>query len=412
MEFPHSALAIAPACSADSLEATLHEILAEPVSRVKERERTVLGRLLAELSNRCVLLGAGSMGHRALTALRSIGVHPLAFSDNNPNLWGTCIHGTPVLPPAEAAARFGEDALFFLTIRNQFHWYRETSDRLKRLGCVHVSSADPIAWRFPDAFLPFLLYDLPHKLYEQADQVQLAAELWADDASRAEYLAHIRLRALGDPSGLAEPPADESYFLDGVFDAEPDDIFLDCGAFDGDTIRGLIARQSNFGAIDAVEADANSFARLSAYVATLEPRLRSKIRLHPCAVGAHRGTVRFEDTGTVGSKVSDTGGTVVDLVPIDELCASTPVSMIKMDIEGGEFDALLGARQVIERDRPILAICVYHEQQDLWRLPLLMRALCPESRMYLRTYCGDGLQTVAYAVPPERMLTSAPVEKI
>lgn len=402
MESP-SALAIPLACSADSLESKLQEILSEPVSRVKEREHTALDRLLVQHNNRCVLFGAGSMGRRSMSALRSHGVQPLGYCDNNPELWGTVVDDILVLSPDAAAKRFGQDALFFLTVRNEAHWYRESFEQLKRLSCAHISSADPITWRFPHEFLPFLLYDLPHRVYEQADRVLQAEEIWADEPSRAEYIAQVRLRALGDPSGLVQPMR-ESYILDGVFNVEPEDVLVDCGAFDGDTIRNWIARQPEFGKIEAVEADSHSFARLAAYVATLEPEQRGKIRLHKCAIGARRGTVRFEDTGRVDSKVSDLGAAVVDMVPLDVMFASKTLSIIKMDIEGAEFDALLGARQVIQRDRPILAICVYHRQDDLWRLPLLMRAMVPEYRMYLKTYSGDGLQTVAYAVPPERVL--------
>ncbi len=403
MEFPHSALATLPDCSADSVEATLEDIVSEPVSRVKERERSELDRLLAERNWRCVVFGAGNMGRRALSALHGMGVQPLALSDNNPDLWGMCINGTPVLPPEEAAEQFGRDAHFFITIRNEHHWYRETFDQLTGLGCAHVSSGEPIAWRFPDQFPPFLLYQLPHKLYEQSDCVLRAAEIWADDASRTEYFAQVRLRALGDPYGLSQPAAEESYFLSDVFEAEMGDVFLDCGAFDGDTIRSLVQRASIFRRIEAIEADSRSFARLAKYVSTLKPELHNKIRLHHCAIGSHRGAVRFENTGKVDSKVSDRGEIVVDMVPIDVMFASKSVSMIKMDIEGGEYDALLGAARVIERDRPILAICVYHLQEDLWRLPLLMRSICPDYRMYLKSYRGDGIQTVAYAVPPERV---------
>ena len=404
MGFPNSALATIPDCSADSLEATLKEILSEPVSQVRDRERAELDRLLAERSGQCVLFCAGNMGRRALAALHSIGVQPLAISDNHPDLWGTFVDNVPVLSPHDAAQRFGRDAHFFITIRNEHHWYRETFDQLTQLGCTFLSSAQPVAWRFPDAFPPFLLYDLPHKLYENAERVLRAAEIWADDASRDEYLTQIRLRAFGDPSGLSRPDIEESYFLDGVFDADPDDVFVDCGAFDGDTIRSLIDRQRQFGRIEAIEADSHSFARLAKYMATLQPDLHNKIRLHQCALGSRQDTVRFEDTGKVDSKLCNLGAIAVEMVPLDVMFASKSVSMIKMDIEGGEFDALLGAQQVIQRDRPILAICVYHSQEDIWRLPLLMRRLCPEYRMYLKAYRGDGIQTVAFAVPPERVI--------
>ncbi len=404
MGSPHSALAIAPASSAEGLEATLEEILSKPVSQVVRRERHELHRLLADRRDQCVLFGAGNLGCRALAALDSIGIQPLALSDNNADLWGTSIGGIAVVPPEEAADRFGKSAHFFITIRNENHWYRETFDQLTGLGCAHLSSGEPIVWRFPEMFPSFLSYDLPHKLFEQADRVRRAAEIWADEASRTEYLAQVRLRALGDPSGLPQPAMDESYFLDGVFDLGPEDTFLDCGAFDGDTIRDLLERKNGIGRIEAVEADSHSFAQLARYVSTLDPALHNRIRLHQCAVGSHNGTVRFENTGKVDSKVSNHGPIVVDMVPIDVMFASKPVSMIKMDIEGGEFEALMGATHVIQRDHPILAVCVYHSQEDLWRLPLLIRAICPEYRMYLKSYRGDGIQTVAYAVPRERIL--------
>lgn len=404
MGFPNSALALHEACYAAGQGQTLQDLFSEPGSSVRRRERNSLHELLEQRGQRCVVFGAGSMGRRCVLALGSIGVQPLAVCDNNPDLWGMRVENVAVLSPAAAAERFGEDAVFFIAVRNELHSYRSTREQLAQMGCRHISSADCITWRFPDKFLPFLFYDLPHRVYQQAEQVLLAAELWEDEASRAEYVAQIRLRTVGDPSGLSRPPGKESYFLDGVFDLQPEDVFVDCGAFDGDTIRDVIARQPRFGTVEAVEADTHSFARLAGYMASIDPAFRSRIRLHHCAVGAHRGRVRFEDSGKVDSKVCDTGATVVDLVPIDAMFASKQVSMIKMDIEGGEFNALLGARKVIQRDRPILAICVYHLQSDLWRLPLLLRTMVPEYRMYLKAYRGDGIQTVAYAVPPERVM--------
>lgn len=404
MGIPRSTLATLPVCPKSAPDFCLEDVLSESVARVKRRERMQLDQLLADRHGECVLFGAGSMGRRALAGLRDLGVEPRAFSDNNPLLWGTHIDGLPVLAPDLAVRRFGADAHFFITIRNEAHCYRDTQQQLQQAGCFSISSAEPIAWRFPDRFPPFLLYDLPHKLYQQAAQVLAAGSIWADEASRQEYFAQIRLRALGDPSALSRFTGKESYILDDVFDLEPDDAFLDCGAFDGDTIRALIARPKPLGRIEAVEADSHSFARLASTVSELDAQMRQRVRLHNCAVGSQLGPVRFEDTGKVDSKLSSEGEMIVDMVPIDVMFRSKRVSMIKMDIEGGEFDALTGAAQVIRRDRPILAICVYHCQQDLWRLPLLMRSLNPDYQMYLKSYRGDGIQTVAYAVPPERVL--------
>jgi hypothetical protein len=145
--------------------------------------------------------------------------------------------------------------------------------------------------------------------------------------------------------------------------------------------------------------------KLTAAIESLDAGLQERIEIHACAVGRMRKIVRFEETGTIDSKVCTQGGAEVECVPLDEMFAQTPVSMIKMDIEGAEYDALLGARQVIQRDRPVLAICIYHTQSDIWRIPLLVREMVPEYRLYLRAYEGDGFQTVMYAVPPHRVIS-------
>ena len=75
-----------------------------------------------------------------------------------------------------------------------------------------------------------------------------------------------------------------------------------------------------------------------------------------------------------------------------------------MDIEGAEMDALQGGRHAIATDKPLLAVCVYHTQDDLWKIPLFVRDLLPDHRLYLRCHEGDGWQTVLYAVPPHRAL--------
>lgn len=70
------------------------------------------------------------------------------------------------------------------------------------------------------------------------------------------------------------------------------------------------------------------------------------------------------------------------------------VDFIKMDIEGGEYDALLGGQETISKFQPKLAICVYHtrrptstsvsiEDEDILRIPRLIRDICPEYTFYL-----------------------------
>jgi FkbM family methyltransferase len=385
--------------------APLREILTESVSSVMEREALALDQLLQAHQHRVVLYGCGTLGKRAVDLLREIDVNPLAFCDSDPARWGTNVSGLPVLSPADAAEQFAINAVFFVTIWNDLHWYRDTLTKLTSLGCTSVSSYAPIFWRFGNRFMELRLLNEPaHRLYHHLDQVLEAENLWADTESLTSYRSNIVWRAKGDPSYLPYPAPQNTYFPPDIFKAIPEEVFIDCGAFDGHTIRlmhSLVG--SNFKAIHSIEADSISMQKLCAYVSTLPAETAKKIHILDCAVGAERSILRFSMNGNPTSKV-DSVGTEVQCIPLDELFAEEPVTLIKMDIEGAEYDALLGARKIIERDHPVLAICVYHTQSDIWRIPLLVRSIDPNYTFFLRSYYGDGLQAVLYAIPQNRML--------
>lgn len=389
--------------------APLASILTEGVPEVVIREHTALDHLLTAKQNRCVIFGSGTLGRKAVSLFREIGVEPLAMVDSNSARWGTRTVGITVLSPADAAAQFGADSVFFVTIWNDFHWFRDTFAKLTALGCTSVSSYAPIFWKFGPRFMDLrLLNEEPHKLYDQLADVFAAESLWADEESLQTYRSNILWRALGDPTHLPFPAPQNTYFPRDIFQLTPDESIADCGAFDGDTIRfvvGLVG--SDFGAIHAIEADLLSIEKLNAYIATLPPAIAAKVHCHDCAVGAERCTLRFSMSGAATSSRVDDEGIDVPCVPIDELFLDTHLSLIKMDIEGAEYDALVGAAKTIARDLPVLAICVYHTQNDIWRIPLLLKGQYPTYRFFLRSYDGDGFQTVLYAIPPERFLPSS-----
>lgn len=386
----------------------LKAVLTETVASVEEREASALDSLLRERGGRCVIFGAGTLGRKAVRLLRGTGVEPLAVCDSNPGRWGSEVEGLIVLSPAEAAARFGADAVFFVTIWNDFHWFSDTRAKLTALGCTAVSSYAPIFWRFGDRFMDLrLLNEPPHKVYGSLADVFAAEELWADEESLATYRANIVWRALGDPSHLPFPAPANTYFPQDLFKLIQEEVLVDCGAFDGDTIRLLTSMVGDrFKAVQAIEADTVSGGKLETYRASLPAAMAEKIHHLEYAVGASRCILQFAMTGDATSKIED-AGVDVQCVPIDELFADEPVTLIKMDIEGAEYDALVGARQVIERDSPVLAICVYHTQSDVWRIPLLVDSMGLGYKLFLRAYDGDGFQSVLYAVPPRRVLSEA-----
>lgn len=377
-------------------------LLAEDVDAVKERERTAFDRLLAETNGRIVLFGAGNLGRKALRCLRSIGIEPLAFADSNAACWGIQADGVDVLSPKEAADRFGSSAMFMVTIWSLGHAFRETHAKLKSLGCRTVLPSASLRWKFSNELLPDYCQDLPHKLYEQADEVRAAAKLWADDESRSEYLNQIRWRMLGDYDCLGGPHREEQYFPESLFHLIPGEVFVDCGAYDGDTAKRFISRNADFGRLLAIEPDPDNHRRLCQW-AERQIEVKDRILTHGLAVGASSGSVRFNATGAEGASIAKGGDVLVECASLDDLVADVAPTYIKMDIEGAEEDALQGARQLIHEHSPILAICLYHRPNDLWRIPSLILSLVGSYKLFLRPHFGDGWDLVCYAVPPHRL---------
>lgn len=385
-------------------EALLTALLSEDLASVRAREDSALDDILNQFGKRCVLFGAGSLGRSVLGCFRQDSIRPLAFSDNNPALWNTDLDGIPVLSPANAASRYGSEAAFFVSIWTTGHRYADTHARLASLGCRHVYPVASVRWKYSTELLPFYCQDMPHKVFQEADCVKAAFGLWADERSREEYLAQVRYRACGDYQGLSAPDPEPSYFLDSLFSLHSDEVFIDCGAFNGDTIREVIGRCGDaFSRIVALEPDPDNFAEIEKYLASLPAEMAARIRALPYAAARTNGKVRFRADSSLLSALSDSGNISVEAVALDGLIQEPPPTFIKMDIEGAEVEALAGARELISKYRPILAICLYHRQSDLWHIPLLIHSMYPGYHHFLRSYEEDGWQTVGYAIPPERL---------
>lgn len=381
-----------------------------------ERERDAraeFDRMAGSRANRIVLHGAGGLGRRALAGLRAAGVEPLAFCDNGGALQGATVDGLRVFSPAEAAELFGSDAVFVVTIwgANSTHRYEHSRAQLQGLGCDIVLPFPILFWKYPNGTLPHYLQDSPHKVIEASDDVRQALDLWHDDASRAEYVSQVGFRLNADFVGLSHPVEHAQYFATDLFAWRDDEQFVDGGAYDGDTVRSIVSMHGcSFARVLAFEPDPANFARLEELVGGLEEACRDKIICSRKALAARRGTLFLDTLGNASSTTSETasaGLMAVEALSLDEILADAAPTMIKLDIEGAEPEALHGARRIIERDAPILAICVYHQQDHLWSIPSMIKMWRPDYRMFLRPHNEEGWDLICYAIPPWRLRASA-----
>jgi len=347
-----------------------------------------------------VLVGAGELGRKALHGLRGQRIEPLAFADNNPDLWGKAVDGLGVVSPEEAARRFATQAVFVVTIYNG----SPVRGQLRRLRCPMIVPFAYLFWKYPEVFLPHGGLALPDEIHGMAEEVRQGLSLWADESSRGEFLAQLKWRYLLDFDALPAPlSVDDIYFPEDLVAPLPDEFYVDCGAFDGDSVKRFIERRdSAFRRVVAIEADPKNYLRLQETIEALPGDIRDKIALRPLAVGKEAGLIHFEAQGTAGSSAKPGGSVEVKCARLDEILRGDDPTFIKMDIEGAELDALHGADEIIKRAIAAWAICAYHRPDHLWSIPAFIQAQSGAFDFYLRRYAEECWELVCYAIPKSR----------
>jgi hypothetical protein len=331
----------------------------------------------------------------------------VAFADNNVAIWNTKIEGVEVLSPEIAALNYGQNALFLITVFNRENSLTLIQEQLHQLGCQNVAPCAVFFLCYPQEFLPHFYLDLPHKIYEQTGDVIAAFDLWQDTESKREYLKQIKWRILLESDGLFSSQ-EIQYFPTFLRPLLKKEVFVDCGTFDGDTLKTFIdLKGDSIEKIICFEPDPINVTNLKGYLSNLDHQLQAKVIIYQNATGKQREKLRFLAAGSEGSAISNQGNLEVDVVPLDEIIADEAPTFIKMDIEGAEIDTLLGASHIIEKYTPILAISTYHLQDHLWRLPLLVNSICSDYSYFLIPHGENGLESVFYAIPNSRFTSEA-----
>jgi hypothetical protein len=246
-----------------SFQLILEKILDNQADAIVSHYLAEIDKIISPFEERIVLFGAGRLGRVVLSALRKSDIQPLAFSDNNPQLWKTQIDGLIVLSPGEAADKFGSSAVFVVAIYTSAPVFRQLHD----MG-LSVISFPALAWKYPVSFLPHGALEHPHKIFRQSDEIREAMALWADKASGKEYIAQLAWRVSLDSNRL--PPhlsPHEIYFPDDIFSYRDDEVFVDCGAYNGDTIQAFLQHRGHvFKRIIAIEPDPWNCQQLETYM--------------------------------------------------------------------------------------------------------------------------------------------------
>ncbi len=285
-----------------------------------------------------VIFGCGRWGHFYKKVIEDYNVGKIvAWCDNKTELQGTVSEELPVLSVEDACARF-KDALYVL---GSVFYNDAMTEQLTSLGVKKEN------------------------IFRYLHSVNIYGEQYFDEE-------------------IIKPYGSEGVFIDG-------------GCLNLEETRRFIQKNPEFKKVYAFEPEAKNFQvcleRKSKYLQD-----NDKVKIINKGLWSEETRLHFiENKGS--SYISSSGESVIETISIDTFMKEKEkVSFIKMDIEGAELEALKGARETIKRDKPNLAISIYHKNEDILEIPKYILELNPEYKLYIRHYSCYKWEMVLYAI--------------
>ncbi len=352
-----------------------------------EETQTVWERLAAE-TRPIALYGMGDGADKILRVFEQYGIRASAVFASDEFARGNLFHGFRVGTLDEVTAQFGEDIVIVISFASQ------RSEVLARLYALEARY-DVVAPDVPVA--GGALFDRAF-VRQHADALRRAYALLADAQSRLVFERTVRYKLTGSVACLRACESGKEEVFGALLRPAPDEHFVDLGAYNGDTIRELLGyTDGRFASVTAFEPDRKNCKKLQKYI---DDTLDGRARIVPAGAWSCDDTLHFAQKAGRNSAVSG-AGEPVEVRAVDSVLAGDPCTLLKLDVEGAERHALLGARATIARWRPKLNVAAYHRSEDLFALPLLVHELCPQYRIFLRHHpYVPAWDTNLYAVSP------------
>jgi FkbM family methyltransferase len=276
---------------------------------------------------------------------------------------------------------------------------RDIAASLRELGFRNIILASDI-YEYHLSHAPAGFEQLGQAYFREHEQPILQAwDLLGDEKSRSVFFEVLRTHVERSPVAIPRDPLERQYFPEAcdVPLSKGVSRTINCGAYNGDTIRQLHAIHGRIEALVCFEPDPDSFAALNNYLLSQAGQLAGRVMAFPCGVFNTEALLRFSGGNRINSSIGTGGATTIQCVALDHVIPDFCPTFINMDVEGAEPEAIRGAENLIHRNQPDLAICVYHQPRHLWEICLQLHALVPDYRFYLRNYTGFPAETVLYA---------------
>lgn len=336
-------------------------------------------------NNPIILYGAGIRGEFCLKYLQQYNVKPVAICDTFKV--GQEYLGYKLCSVEDIINKYENPKIIITSVR----FYEEIKSKLLEY--------------FPKkALVLFTNYDNleEYRSFIQNNKSELNRifDTLDDEKSKQTFINILKGRVTADNEWTLKAYEPNQYFATGIIALNHNESFVDGGAFVGDTTEIFIEQTMNqFNQIYCFEPSESNYGKLSETKKKYNDD--DRITLFKAGLYSNNKKLGFYDSSIspVNAITEEyTDKNTIDVVSMDRVIKDE-VTFIKMDIEGAELEALKGAKEIILKYKPKLAISVYHKNEDLIDIPNYILSLGLDYRYYLRHHYQYGLdETVFYAV--------------
>ncbi len=218
-------------------------------------------------------------------------------------------------------------------------------------------------------------------LSEHFNELKAVYNMLSDEKSKEVFASTLEYKITGKITPLIDNWSSINESYDNILKLSDNEIYVDAGAYKGDTIAEFLNHTSNkYKKIYALEPDSHNFKKLVTSTENLD-----NVENINCAAWDSDTTLTFSDTAGRQASLSKKGK-AVKARSIDSILNGSKATYIKYDVEGSEKEALKGSENTIKKYSPKLTVALYHRSEDLFLLPLMIKELSPSYKLFIRHF--------------------------
>lgn len=235
-------------------------------------------------------------------------------------------------------------------------------------------------------------YHMHKELYYQTYQIL------EDNLSKKCMVAYLNTRISDDIKYVMDSfQGEQNYFNNDIFKISEAEVYVDVGAYDGDTIKTFLKESGRkYSRIVAIEPNKENFKRLQ--MIKKEEQL-SNIELFCCGTWSNNTTLYslgIEQNYTICEQKH--GKEKITVFTLDGILDGCDVTMIKINFLNGVKETLLGAVNTIKRNVPKMAVAVGFDEWAIINIPQILKRINPQYKLYLRFNSAIPAKLILYAM--------------